>query len=200
MANKSYSKNSKNIFKTIKKVILSVFLLMIILFGAAIATFAIVVNTNNSVHKSEEITMSSKSSSNRKALVIYQPAILGSVTKDIAKNIAKGINDNNYEVTINHPGDYVSKDVSKYSIIVFGSPVYLGNMSTALTKYIQSVSSFNDKKVILFCTGSAKLQEEFDSTKASFSGVKSIQKIKFITSDKNLDKEAYDIGKKQSQD
>lgn len=45
------------------------------------------------------------------------------------------------------------EDISQYSIIAFGSPVYVGEISSTLADYMKSIKDFSNKKILLFVTG-----------------------------------------------
>lgn len=38
------------------------------------------------------------------------------------------------------------EDISQYSIIAFGSPVYVGEISSTLADYMKSIKDFSNKK------------------------------------------------------
>lgn len=114
----------------------------------------------------------------KKALVIYQPSRSGA-TSAIAGKIAQGINDAGYEVTINYPGKHTSIDISQYSIVAFGSPVYFAQTSSALTNYVKSLKDFSNKKILLFTVGQLK-DEELDKMEQLLGGAKAAEKVKFI--------------------
>ena len=106
--------------------------------------------------------LESKSKNPDKALVVYQPSIT-SASSDVAHSIAKGLNDADYEVTLNTPGKHLSSDISSYSVIVFGSPNYGGSPGEQLLIYMKRIEDFNDKRILLFSTsGSAEGRLEFD--------------------------------------
>lgn len=92
----------------------------------------------NSQKGSKVEVLSSSQPSPQKALIIYQPGI-SDISSRIAHQITKGLNDEGYEVTMNYPGDHLSADVSKYSLLVFGTPVYSEQPSKALIDYISRI-------------------------------------------------------------
>ncbi len=54
------------------------------------------------------------------------------------------------------------EDISQYSIIVFGSPVYVGETSSTLADYMKSIKDFSNKKILLFVTGAQLENNELD--------------------------------------
>jgi menaquinone-dependent protoporphyrinogen IX oxidase len=134
----------------------------------------------------------------KKALVVYQPARTG-ITEKAAKQIAKALNDNGYEVTLDYPNGKLSTDVSKYSVLVFGTPVYEGKFSPVLGDYIKSVNDFSKKKIMLFSTGMTdeSTNKELETIEGLLKGTAAAQKVKFMTKDKTQnDQLAYDAGTK----
>ena len=181
---------------------------MKILTGIAIAIVALIILSQimrwcfssylNSQKGSNEEILPSSQQSPKKGLIIYQPGISDNSSR-IAHQIAKGLNDGGYEVTLNYPGDYLSADVSKYSLIVFGSPVYSGQPSKALTDYMSRIKVSSTGRIVLFSTGGFKFYMELDTMEKSINIAKAYKKIKFITSAKNEnDTIAYDLGRELS--
>jgi flavorubredoxin len=129
------------------------------------------------------------------ALVIYQPSI-SAVSSQMAHQIAQGLSDSGYEVTLNYPGDELSYKISDYQIVVFGAPVYGGQTSEALTNYISSLKDFSSAKTALYLTGSGPYSpEEFEAMKNAMGGATSIKTIKFDTNMKGENDEiANDFG------
>ena len=116
-----------------------------------------------------------------KALVIYEPAWT-SITKNAAEALAESLKYKGYDVTVNYPGSYLSHDVSRYDILVFGTPVYNSNGSSLVVNYIKSLKILSGKKIILFTTGSTTplaKDSVYDGIKKYISDVNSLQRIKF---------------------
>lgn len=87
----------------------------------------------------------------RRALVVYQPG-LRRRTVTVARNLARGLNDAGYTVTLDRPGRHLPTDLSAYRVIAFGSPVYAGQASPALKRYLRSVTGYA-APVVLFTVG-----------------------------------------------
>ncbi len=45
----------------------------------------------------------------------------------------------------------MTENISQYSIIAFGSPVYVGETSSTLADYMKSIKDFSNKKNTLIC-------------------------------------------------
>jgi len=88
----------------------------------------------------------------RRALIVYQPG-LGSWTRDVARALAQGLNGAGYTVALDRPGKHLPTDLSPFAVIAFGSPVYAGQTSPALRRYMRSISGYGDQAVILFAVG-----------------------------------------------
>lgn len=169
-----------------------------ILFGLLIVTMLGMVMTVSSVNKPKGNKESVLASSNqsKKALIVYQPA-LTNITTNAARQIAKGLNDGDYEVTLNHPGEHLPVDLSKYAIVVFGSPVYASQVPKVLTDYISKVEIFSQGRIVLFSTGSVVNELiELDTMENLLKGAKAFKKVKFSAAGNNdNDKLAYDLGR-----
>ena len=178
----------------IKKIIFGVILLLVIL----MVIMVLLMKSLNSQKSSNEKILKGRDSSAKRALIIFQPAITD-VTATIANSIATGLNDGGYEVTINHPGDYLQEDISKYSLVIFGSPVYVGQPLKAVTDYMAKIQDYSSSKVILFSTGGdASNENELNVLEESLNSVKAYKKVKFITNNNEKEKNAYDLGKELS--
>lgn len=163
------------------------FLMMIIM-------VVIVSSVNKPKGNKEEILASTDHS--RRALIVYQPA-LTNITANVARQIAKGLHEGGYEVTLNCPGEHLPVDLSKYPVIVFGSPVYAGQISKALTDYMTKVSNYPSGRIALYSTGSVMNEvKELDTMESFLKGAKAYKKVKFSAAGKNNnDQLAYDLGK-----
>jgi flavorubredoxin len=156
------------------------------------------VKGNDKAYGNHNEILKSVTGNSKKALVVYQPS-RGKVTTEIAEKIAKGINDSGYEVTVNYPGDHLPKDISQYSIVVFGSPVYVGQTSSTLAQYMNSVKNLSKQKILLFVTGGQLNNGEVDKLEEQLVNVKATEKIGFKNGS-NDDNAAYEVGKKIAAD
>lgn len=110
-----------------------------------------VTSAGNVKHKSNEIVLPG-TDSNRNALIIYQPG-RSEFGADIANNLAKGLNDSGYEVTINYPGDFLSGNLEEYEIVALGTTVYNGEFSPVLGDYVSAIKNIENSKILIYSTG-----------------------------------------------
>jgi menaquinone-dependent protoporphyrinogen IX oxidase len=181
----------------LKKILIGVGVIIFLMAVFMVLT-ALILSSNNKQKGVNEEKMSAQGELVKKALIIYQP---GGISSNIAHQIAKGINDGGYEVTLNYPGEKLRYDISEYSIIVFGTPVYAGQPSKALTDYMSSVKDFSSSKVMLYSVGMIENKVELDVMEKNLNGKKANEKVKFLTgSKKENDSVAYELGKRMSKE
>ncbi|ACQ52809.1 flavodoxin [Clostridium botulinum] len=177
-------------FKIMKRIFLSFIMLLI----SVMLLFSWFVKGNSKDYGENSKVLKSDKVSNKKALVVYQPS-KSKLTKKIAKQIAQGIKDEGYEVTINYPGKHMTEDISQYSIIVFGSPVYVGETSSTLVDYMKSIKDFSNKKILLFVTGAQLENNELDKMEKNLGKIKATEKVGFKNGMDDESK-AYETGKR----
>ncbi len=73
----------------------------------------------------------------------------------------------------------MAEDISQYSIIVFGSPVYVGETSSTLAEYMKSIKDFSNKKILLFATGAQLENNELDKMEQNLRKIKATEKVGF---------------------
>lgn len=173
-------------------IVVTVGVLMVSLFGSVLMLDSFF---NTSKGNKEEI-LASSGQSPKSALIIYQPS-MSDISSCMAHQIAKGLNDAGYQVTLNHPGEHLTTDLSKYSLVIFGSPVYAGQASKALTNYLEKVENFSTSRIVLYSTGSSPQDAmELETMEKFLNGAKAEKKVKFYTSaKKDNDQLAYNLGK-----
>jgi len=179
----------------IGKILMGFGMFMLVLVLCMIIMVLVISSTNKPKSSKEEILKSSQQSP-KKALIIYQPS-LSDISSRMAHQVAKGLQDGGYEVTLNYPGDHLSIDISKYNLIVFGSAVYAGQSSKALTDYMSKVKDYSSSRIVLYSTGSDPNNTiELSNMEKLIDGTSAYKKIKFLTSaKKENDKIAFDFGK-----
>lgn len=180
--------------KRLLKIMSKVFLGLVILFISVILIFFWYTKANSKYCGDNQKILKSDKVNAKKALVVYQPS-RSKLTTKVAESIAKGINDEGYEVTINYPGKHMPKDISKYSIVVFGSPVYMGQTSSTLSDYIKSIEDFSNCKILLFATGRQLNNGELDKMEKQLGNKKATEKVGFKNGMKDESK-AYEVGKR----
>ncbi len=178
-----------NILKIIGKVFLGFVGLCIV----AVAFCSWYTGSNTKDYGDNQRILGITNGNGKAALIIYQPS-RGGKTDKVAENLAKGIHDAGYEVTLDNPGKHLKTDLSGYSIVVFGSPVYMGQVSPVLTQYMNSVKSLTNSKILLFATGGQLNNGELDTLERQLGSVKATEKIGF-KSGKEDEALAYKTGK-----
>ncbi|MBZ4646014.1 MAG: flavodoxin [Clostridia bacterium] len=184
----------------IKKLLIGVAIVFGVLTTCMVLIVWMVASTNKPKGNREEILQSNQQLP-KKALIVYQPAITD-ITSRMAHQIAKGLNDGGYEVTLNYPGEHLSTDISQYSLIVFGSPAYGGNPLSIVTDYMSRIKDFSSKRIVLYSTGAnPDSLLELDNMEKFLNSTKAHKKIKFfVSANKENDKIAYDLGKELSKE
>lgn len=176
------------------KIMKRVFLGFIVLLFSIMLLFSWFVKGNSKEYGHNAKILRQDNISNKKALVVYQPS-RSKLTEQIAEQIARGIKDEGYEVTINYPGKHMTDDISQYSIIVFGSPVYVGETSSTLADYMKSIKDFSNKKILLFATGAQLENNELDKMEKNLGKVKGTEKVG-LKNGMDDGSKGYEIGKK----
>jgi flavodoxin len=166
---------------------------VVLLIVGMMAVMFFLTSSNNAYKGEYTNVLKSTAPSAKKALVVYQPSRSKEFAK-IADQLAKGLNESGYEVTVSYPGKHLSADVKDYSVLAFGSPIYMGKPSTALTDYMKQIKDFSNKRVIAFSIGSLESTTEFEIFKTNLSGGEIYKQIKFIAKDKSDEEKAYKLG------
>jgi flavodoxin len=137
----------------------------------------------------------------KKALIVYQPSIT-KATEEAAHSLARGLNDSGYEVVLNSPGGHLSGDISGYSIIAFGFPVYGSTVPEALKTYIGRVGDLSGKRILLFSTAgfSDKPGAEYGQI-LELLNAQPYANAKWVCTDKEkISAEAYELGLNAAKD
>lgn len=167
----------------IKKILLTVLAVIVVFIGSVVW----IVKANDKENKDNAVSFD-KGNSSKTALIVYQNG-RSSFSKDVGENIAKGLSEDGYKVITNQPGDYLEKDLSKYDLVIFGSPIYAGQTSSQIKKYADSVKNYGKAQVICYCLGAGKDTDESvkfkDVFKTEVKGAFKVVKSKF-DADKDL--------------
>jgi flavodoxin len=178
------------------------FRIILIILGCIFAVFALgmgcfgafIALNNRPAGEAKEVLAAAQTGA-PKAIVVYQPARTGVTTK-AAHQIAKALQENGYEVTLNHPGSFLEQDLSAYSVVMFGSPVYIGQPSKVLLDYMKSATGLEGKKVYLFTTGTSNEPVDLDAMAAALPGVQIAAREKFFTNGGEVEAKARAFGLK----
>lgn len=181
-----------------KKTLLIIEIIFGVLVLCAVLFVLVVLSTNLSKGNHNEV-LQSEEKPLRKALIVYQPSI-SNISSQMAHQIAKGLNDGGYEVTLNYPGKHLPVDISDYQLVVFGSAAYYSQPSKALIDYMFSINNNTQGNIVLYSTGTVPNSlKELDTMEKSLNGLEPYKKVKFDVNAKNgNDKVAYELGKELS--
>ena len=179
----------------IGKVLGIIVIALILLFIVFMVIMAIISKVNNAYKGDYKSVIKSNAKDAPKALIVFQPAKSNASIK-VAEQMARGLNEAGYEVTLTYPGKHLSSDLSQYSLVAFGSPVFFGRPSEAIINAAKQMKELPDKKVIIYSVGMADETSELDIMKQSLNGKEPDYKSKFKVNDEARDKKAYELGLK----
>jgi flavorubredoxin len=181
------------------KIIGIIFLVFVLLIIVGLVTVTIITKSNNAYKGEYTNVLESSDSSAPKALVVYQPG-KSKASETAANQLAAGLNKSGYEVTVTYPGKHLSEDLSSFSLVAYGSPVFFGKPSTKITDLIKKQTDYSGKTVILYSVGGSVEAAELDVMKECLTGKKPDYTAKFLTNDTELNQKAYDLGVKAGEE
>lgn len=85
------------------------------------------------------------------ALVIYHPG-LSSFMKDTTYAFAEGLVENGWRAEITTASSEAPTDLSGYSVLVLGSPVYADNPSETIQRHVERIGDLNGMETVLLVT------------------------------------------------
>jgi flavorubredoxin len=85
------------------------------------------------------------------ALVIYHPG-LSSFMKDVAYAFADGLVENGWRVEITTASSEAPTDLSDYSLLALGSPVYGGNPSSTIKRHLERIGDLQGIDTVILVT------------------------------------------------
>jgi flavorubredoxin len=85
------------------------------------------------------------------ALIIYHPG-LSSFMKDVTYAFADGLVENGWRVEITTASSEAPIDLSDYSLLVLGSPVYAGNPSPTIKRHLERMGDLNGIDTVILVT------------------------------------------------
>lgn len=86
-----------------------------------------------------------------KALMVYQPGLTDFQAK-VTAGFGEGLAEAGWRVFTTTASDQAPSELAGYDVVVLGAPVYGGAPGKPLTRYIERVSDFADKPVIVLLT------------------------------------------------
>lgn len=137
-------------------------ILGVLALGAVIAMvfFKLTIGRRDSWRSPEEKTVGS---GEKRALFLFQPSN-GRHNLPLAEAVAGLLAGRGYTVTMNYPSEQLKYAPENYDLLVFASPVYMGETSKALRSYLQS-HPVTGKRALLFVTGMAPEAPELEALK-----------------------------------
>lgn len=130
-------------------ILLGVLGLLAVAFVALLIFVKLTVGRRDGWRKSEEQTYGE---GEKKALFLYQPSNGGHNVSQ-AQAMAGFLAGQGYTVTVNYPSPQLEYDPAEYDLLVFGSPVYMGDTAKPLRDYLAG-HPFTGKRVLLYVNGS----------------------------------------------
>ena len=85
------------------------------------------------------------------ALIIYHPG-LSSFMKDVVYAFADGLVETGWRVEITTASSQAPTDLSEYSLLVLGSPVYAGTPSPTIKRHIERIGDLQGINTVLLVT------------------------------------------------
>ena len=145
--NRLKSKGLKHM--TRKRIIAIVLLAVLIVLGVISAYFLYKIN----VDVVSDITVLNAEGTKGTVLVVYHPGISDFQSK-VTHAFANGLTSQGYRVEITTASGQAPTDLSKYRLLVLGSPTYAGNPAPPLSRYLSSLGDLKGKHTVVICTAS----------------------------------------------
>ncbi len=129
-----------------KKILLIAILVFVIVFSGVLGFVLFKINSD-SVSGIDVLNADGSET----ALVIYHQG-LSSFMKDVTYAFADGLVENGWRVEITTASSQASTDLSEYSLLVLGSPVYAGNPSPTIKRHIERIGDLQGIDTVLLVT------------------------------------------------
>lgn len=152
-----------------------------VLLGGLAGLVVFVVSNSNKMFDNIYIEYTGSPIGAKNAIVIYQPGIT-SFSQEVATDIAKGLNDNGYNVVLTTPNEGLAKDLSEYQKVIFGTPIYMGKHSEAITRYVTTIENYGDAEIYFYSVGMLETTEEFPAMEKLFERKNLIEVVKISKS------------------
>jgi len=130
-----------------KKILLVFFLTLFVFFAALIAYIGLVVAPKINLDVVSGIDVINPGGS-KKALVVYQPGYTG-FPRDVSYAYANGLASSGWRVEITTASSQVPSDLSRYSLLVLGFPVYGGKPGEAIVRYVDRTSNLDGISTVI---------------------------------------------------
>lgn len=121
----------------------------------------------------------------KKVLLLYHNSRHKTMEKRVSL-MSKILNEQGYDVYVDHPSKNVDYNPMEYDVLVFACPVYLGNYSKAFDKYIEA-HPFVSKKVLILLMGmDPEEKRELDKFENALPKNNSVYKLKIDNKDERV--------------
>ena len=129
-----------------KKIVLIAILAFVIIF---VSVSGFILFKINSDYVSEIDVLNANGSET--ALIIYHPG-LSAFMKDMTYGFADGLVENGWKVEITTSSSQAPTDLSEYSLLVLGSPVYAGAPTSTIKLHVERISDLQGIGTVLLVT------------------------------------------------
>ncbi len=129
------------------KQIVLISLLVFVIVVASLLAFVMATINNDQVSEIDVLN----ESGTENALIIYHPG-LSSFMKDTTYAFAEGLVENGWRVEITTASSEAPTDMSAYSVLVLGSPVYAANPSETIQRHLERIGDLNGLDTVLLVT------------------------------------------------
>ena len=136
------------------------------------------------------------------ALIIYHPGF-SSFMKDTAYAFAEGLVENDWKVEITTASSQAPTELSGYSLLVLGSPVYASSPSATIKRHVERIGDLQEIDTVLLVTSGFSdgvTEASMQQTVEEYNGtVKEVVSI-FESSDNDGDGSPSDVAEQAGRD
>ena len=163
---------------TRKRIIALVLLAVLITLGILSAYAIYKMNTD----VVSDITVLNPNGTKGTVLVVYHPGISDFQTR-VTNAFANGLVSNGYRVEVTTASGQAPTDLSKYSLLVLGSPTYGGSPSQPFSRYLSSLGDLKGKPTAVICTAAGNSAVAIMKNAVEESKGVIVDSFEFLTSD-----------------
>lgn len=125
---------------------------LVIVIIAAVLGFSIAFYDVMGFNDKESQTLNPDGAVVGNAMVVYDPGITGTAKK-VADSIAKDLQAKGYRVELAGISSSKADNISDYSVIVVGGPIYDGNASSSVNEYLKNLKISQNTSLGVFASG-----------------------------------------------
>jgi len=103
-------------------------------------------------------------SGSKTALIVYQPG-LSSFPRDVSYAFGNGIAASGWRVEITTASSQAPSDLSNYSLLVLGFPIYGGSPGTAIIRYVDRLANLHGISTVVVACGAGSPGGSVDTMK-----------------------------------